>query len=124
MRLKIAMLYVKSMPHMAQFYSETLGLKPVEETRTESWLELEAGSVVLGLHAISPHIAEGIEISNPPEPREETPLKLLFEVEDLQVEVDRLHSLGVQLIQRPWGNWDGVDPEGNIFGLSAARPKS
>jgi hypothetical protein len=36
--------------------------------------------VRLALHAIPPYIAAQIQITRPPRAREETPLKLLFEV--------------------------------------------
>ena len=61
-------------------------------------------------------------ISTPPEPREETPLKLIFTVPDLAAERTRLAALGIELIERPWGTCDGMDPEGNIFTIMAAGP--
>ena len=77
MRLQLAMIYAKDLPLMAGFYGDTLGLKPIEGSRTESWVEFDAGGVVLGLHAIPSHIADQIEITSPPQVREETPIKLV-----------------------------------------------
>src|SRR5690349_19225415 len=112
MRLTRAMIYVKDIRRMASFYGETLGLQVIGETRQDTWVEFEAGDVKLALHAVPPEIADQIEISSPPTPREKNPVKLIFEVEDVASERERLGALGVMLIERAWGGWDGIDPEG------------
>ncbi len=117
MRLNRAMIYVKDLPRMAAFYGEILGLKAIEETRMDNWVEFEAGTARFALHAVPSHLARQIEISSPPQPRERNAVKLSFEVDDIASERKRLESLGVVVIQRPWGAYDGVDPEGNIFGI-------
>jgi len=111
------MIYVKDIDRMAAFYRDTLGLKAIEETRMENWVEFEAGATRFALHAVPSDIADQIEISSPPRPREKNPIKLSFEVDDVASERQRLESLGVVIVQRPWGSNDGVDPEGNIFGI-------
>jgi len=110
------MLYVKDLPRMVEFYSGTLGLKPIEETRMDTWVEFEAGESRFSLHAIPAHIAAGIEITSPPKVREKNPLTLIFEVEDAASECDRLESQGVTIIRRPWA-FELVDPEGNLCRL-------
>jgi catechol 2,3-dioxygenase-like lactoylglutathione lyase family enzyme len=120
MRLKRAMIYVKDINRMAEFYENTLGLKPIEETRMENWVEFQAEATKFALHAIPSEIADQIEISSPPRPREQNPVKLSFEVDDVASERQRLESLGVPIVQRPWGAYDGIDPEGNIFGIYSA----
>ena len=120
MRLNRAMIYVKDVNRMAAFYGHTLGLKPIEETRMENWVEFEAGAIKFALHAIPSEIADRIEISAPPRPREKNPVKLSFEVDDAVSERQRLESLGVPIVQRRWGAYDGIDPEGNIFGIYSA----
>jgi catechol 2,3-dioxygenase-like lactoylglutathione lyase family enzyme len=117
MRLNRAMIYVKDIDRMAAFYGNTLGLKPIEETRLENWVEFTAGPTTFALHAIPSETADQIEISSPPRPRENNPVKLSFEVDDLASERQRLESLGVTFVQRPCGSHDGMDPEGNIFGI-------
>jgi len=114
------MIYVKDLPRMAEFYGDTLGLKPIEETRTDTWVEFEAGSFRFALHAIPPQIADQIEILSPPMPREKNPVKLSFEVDDIASERQRLEALGVSIVQRPWGACDGIDAEGNVFGIYSA----
>ena len=120
MRLNQAMIYVKDLNRMAAFYEGVLGLNPIEETRMENWVEFEAGVAKVALHSIPPGIADQIEISSPPRPRQNNPVKLSFEVDDVALESRRLESLGVTIVQHPWGAYDGVDPEGNIFGLYSA----
>jgi catechol 2,3-dioxygenase-like lactoylglutathione lyase family enzyme len=123
MRLGRAMIYVKDLPRMAAFYGNTLGLKPIEDTRTDTWVEFNAGSATFALHAIPGEIVEAIENSAPALAREMNPVKLIFEVADVASESLRLESLGVPVVHRPWGTCDGIDPEGNIFGISAvAQP--
>jgi catechol 2,3-dioxygenase-like lactoylglutathione lyase family enzyme len=117
MRLFRAMIYVRDLPRMKEFYSEMLGVKPVNETWSEKWAEFNTGSVRFALHAIPADIAQQIEMSSPPRPREQDPVKLVFEVENVEAERHRLASLGVTMVQRPWGSWDGIDPEGNVFGI-------
>ena len=68
---------------MAAFYTNTLGLKPIEKTRMGNCVEFEAGATKFALHAIPSEIADQIEISVPPRPREKNPIKLSFEVDDV-----------------------------------------
>jgi predicted enzyme related to lactoylglutathione lyase len=120
MRLNRAITYVKDLHRMAAFYGDTLGLKTIEETRMDTWVEFDAGGIIFALHAIPAQIAGQIEISSTPAPREMNPVKLSFEVEDLAAECRRLKALGVTIMQRPWDTYDGIDPEGNIFQLCPA----
>jgi catechol 2,3-dioxygenase-like lactoylglutathione lyase family enzyme len=91
MRLEKAIIFVKDLQRMAAFYEQTLGLNPVAETCTGTWVEFEEG---VALHAIPPHIADRIEIASPPVAREGTPIKLIFAVPDVAVESARLQALG------------------------------
>jgi extradiol dioxygenase family protein len=111
------MIYVKDLQRMREFYGEMLGAKPVNPNSTDTWAEFDAGGARFALHAISPDIARQIEISSPPEAREKDPVKLVFEVDSVESERARLESLGITMVQRPWGSWDGIDPEGNVFGI-------
>jgi predicted enzyme related to lactoylglutathione lyase len=77
------------------------------------------------LHATPADIAKNIEIKSPPIPREEDPVKLIFEVKDLESARAQLESLGMQVLRRPWQKsvetCDAVDPEGNIFQICSPR---
>jgi predicted enzyme related to lactoylglutathione lyase len=113
MRLRGAMIYMKDLPRMQAFYRQMLRVAPADET--DGWVRFDAGGVSFALHAIPAHIASRIHIPSPPPPRETNPVKLIFEVDDVESTRARLEALGIATVQRPWGSWDGVDPEGNIF---------
>ncbi|MGQ0649344.1 MAG: hypothetical protein ACT4P7_17465 [Gemmatimonadaceae bacterium] len=84
--------------------------------------KFDAGGVVPALHVIPAHIAERIEIADPPEARERTPIKLVFEVPDIDGARVHLSRHGA-VMREPsaWGTCDGTDPEGNVFQI-AGRP--
>ena len=123
MRFSGAMIYARDFSKMQAFYRDVLQLKPMEETATDTWVEFDTGSTRLALHAIPVQIADGIEISLPPQPRETNPVKLSFAVEDIAFENKRLESLGVTVVRRPWGSYDAMDPEGNIFAIVSHTPR-
>ena len=119
MKLRGALLYVKDLERMRKFYSELLGAKPANQNMTDVWASFETGGGRFALHAIPAEIAKNIEIKSPPNPREEYPVKLIFEVSDAEPERARVESLGAVTVRRPWQKsgeaFDAVDPEGNIF---------
>ena len=114
MRLGRAMIFVGDLPKMIAFYQDKLGMRPLGEARLDNYVEFEGG---LALHLIP----EAARCGNggPVEPREQNPVKLSFEVGDVAAERRRLEGLGVTILDRPWGGWDAVDPEGNVFGVVA-----
>jgi catechol 2,3-dioxygenase-like lactoylglutathione lyase family enzyme len=109
------MLFVNDLERMAAFYLEVLGLRPIGRTRQPDWLEFEADGAGFALHAIPAAIA--CESPSPAPPRESAPCKLVFSVDDLDAERLRLMAAGVTILDRPWGGWDAVDPEGNVLGF-------
>jgi catechol 2,3-dioxygenase-like lactoylglutathione lyase family enzyme len=111
------MLFVKDLHLTTAFYRDTLGLRVIEETRLDNYVEFDAGPSTFALHAIPAHIAAEIGPLSPKLPRESCPVKLSFEVENVASERKRLEVLGVTILDRPWGDWELVDPEGNIFGI-------
>ena len=64
-------------------------------------------------------IATTIEITNPPQERSDTPIKLVFQTPDLEAACVRLVRLGGHLSPhaRPTSR-DALDPEGNILQLT------
>ena len=119
MQLRNAMLYVKDLERMKRFYGEMIGTSPSNQGRTDAWATFKTGATYFSLHLIPTELAMGIEIKSPPIPREESPVKLIFEVKDVEAERSRLESLGIQTLRRPWQKpgeaCDAVDPEGNVF---------
>jgi catechol 2,3-dioxygenase-like lactoylglutathione lyase family enzyme len=120
MRMDRAMLFVKDLAQMTAFYRDVIGLRPIEGTRRDDWIEFDAGGTSFTLHAIPQHIADTIPISSPPVARESQNCKLIFAAEDMDAERARLVAAGVPILLRPWGGWDAVDPEGNVFGVACA----
>jgi catechol 2,3-dioxygenase-like lactoylglutathione lyase family enzyme len=120
MRFSCAMLYVKDLPRMRAFYSQLFGANAVNTKWTDTWARFDAGGTSFALHAIPPDIAREVQAS--PVPREKSPAKFIFEVDDVAGERRRLESLEIRTIQRPWQDpaesFEAVDPEGNIFQVS------
>ena len=123
MHLCSAILYVKDLERMKRFYSEILGVTPSNQNWTETRATFETGGARFSLHAISAEIADSVQIESPPAPREEAPVKLIFEVKDVEAECARLEALGIRMMRRPWQRpgeaCDAVDPEGNVFQISS-----
>jgi predicted enzyme related to lactoylglutathione lyase len=117
-RLATALIFAKDMQRLTDFYHEALGLPVVAAPMAPGWIEFDAGGVRLALHGIPPRVAKQIEITNPPRAREETPIKLIFEVDDIGEARRRLVQFGATMFEpRTNGVCDGLDPEGNVFSL-------
>ena len=120
MKLRGAVLFVKEFDRMLGFYQGALGLA-VLPGQSEGWALLDAGGATLALHAIPEEFAKDIAISSPPAAREETPLKLVFEVPDLDAARAHLAAHGAVVLEpKPWGACDVLDPEGNVFQIARA----
>jgi predicted enzyme related to lactoylglutathione lyase len=120
MKLQMAMLFAKDMERMTAFYRDGLGLAVLPESSSEGWVVFDAGGALLALHVIPPAIASGIEITDPPEPRSNTPIKLIFQTPDLDAACARLATLGATILppRRESRSRDVTDPEGNILQLT------
>src|SRR5262245_54407667 len=122
-RMSTTLLFAKDLERMTEFYHEALGLPLIPggaapSSAAPGWVELDAGGVRLLLHAIPPRVARTIEITHPPRAREETPIKLMFEVDDLYAVRRRLVHYGATMFEpKNSGVCDGLDPEGNVFSL-------
>jgi predicted enzyme related to lactoylglutathione lyase len=46
---------------------------------------------------------------------------LTFAVKDVDDTLEKIEQMGLPLLRRSWGGTEAVDPEGNVFALSAAR---
>lgn len=119
------MIYVKDLPRMKDFYQQMLSAEPVNTEWTDSWALFDTGGMRFALHAIPAEIALDIEVSSPPKLRENNPVKLIFAVDNVPAERNRLEAMGVTMLRRPWQNaaqeCEGVDPEGNIFQISSVH---
>jgi len=122
-----AVVFVKNLERVAKFYEKLLSLSVVEAESGHVVLESEA--IQLVLHAIPAHIAESISISEPPEVREETPIKLFFPVVSIAQARASAPALGGQVgpVEQEWEfrgirACDAYDPEGNVFQLRQNVP--
>lgn len=122
LRLATAIVLAKDMERMVEFYHVALGLPLIDAPMAPGWIELDAGGVRLALHALPPREARKIEITNPPRAREESPMKLVFEVDDIDSTRRRLVQSGATMFEpKAFGVCDGLDPEGNVFSLLVTR---
>lgn len=117
-----AVIFAKQLERLATFYQALLAL-PVTHTEADHVI-LESDGFELVIHAIPAHIADNITITEPPEVREGTAVKLVFPVASLVAA--RLAAAGfggaLNPMEREWtgGGYracDGHDPEGNVFQL-------
>ncbi len=120
-----AVLYAKDLGRVVPFYASVTGIEV--QAVEKAFAILGSGPSRLVVVRIPAKIADTIDIAMPPKPREETPLKLVFAVDDIAQARDRAAELGgaVNAIESEWEFegarvCDGHDPEGNIFQLRQA----
>jgi predicted enzyme related to lactoylglutathione lyase len=120
-RMKQALLFVKDVSVMKAFYADLLGLAVVTKDSSPDFTVLDAGGTRLALHAIPKGRAKDVAIETTPRARDLAVTKLVFAVDDVLAERERLVAAGVSM-REPWsfGACDGVDPEGNVFQIAPA----
>jgi catechol 2,3-dioxygenase-like lactoylglutathione lyase family enzyme len=123
MKLGQVIVFAKDLHRMHAFYRDELGLTTIDGAQPDEWVQLDAGGVILALHAIPSAYATSIRIDDPPKPRTETALKLIFHVEDVRATRDKLSAAGAPLRElRELGqgrlSCDCLDPEGNVFRIA------
>ena len=123
-----AVVYVKDLLLTSLFYRHTLNFLP---SQTESdFIVLKKGNFDLILVKTPAEIAAKIKISSPPKQREDTPIKVVFQVDDIAKSRSIASQYGghVYSKEKEWNfqNFlvcDGYDPEGNIFQLRQTNQK-
>ena len=119
MELMRVIIFVKDMERMGAFYQDALGLRALPDKARDGWAEFEDGASVLALHAIPTEYAKNIVINVPPAPREENPIKLVFQTPDLSAARAHLIAHGAVMGEiRDLSRCDGLDPEGNVFQIA------
>lgn len=118
-------IFAHDLPRLASFYAGLLDTVPEEVA--PGHLHLSLPGLDLTLVAIPAHIAATFEISRPPALRDETALKPMLPVPSLAAARAVAPGLGggVDPAEREWRagtvmQVNGHDPEGNVFGLTAA----
>jgi predicted enzyme related to lactoylglutathione lyase len=111
--------FAKNKQRVSAFYQQTLNLGV--HTSDSSHDLLRGHGLELVIHSIPRKIADGIVISEPPEPREDTPLKPTFVVPSLDAVRRAAEATGgfLKPADKAWrfrGHvvLDGWDPEGNV----------
>jgi predicted enzyme related to lactoylglutathione lyase len=117
-----AVLYAKDLGRLVEFYASVAGIEP--QTIEKGFATFGSAPTQFVIVRVPRGIADTIDIATPPMPREDTPLKLVFAVEDIAHARERAAALGgaMNSIKREWEFegarvCDGHDPEGNIFQL-------
>ena len=123
--LPSAVVFAKDVPRLAAFYAQVVGMQEVASDAHHVVLGAEGFQLVV--HGIPAAIARQIEISSPPELREETALKICLPVESISAARAHATALGGG-VKAPRAEWtargfracDGHDPEGNVFQVREA----
>lgn len=120
-----AAIYAKDPARLAAFYGH-LVQGEAEASPDGGFVTLTptGGAFELHIVAVGDEVREQIQISDPPTPRTDTPIKLVFDVEATSAleslvgsSGGRLAPLGDSWTWRGMLHRDGVDPEGNVFQL-------
>jgi hypothetical protein len=120
-----AVLYAKDLQRLVEFYSAVTCLDVQSVQRGFAILGQPPSQLVIV--RIPKRIADSIDISTPPERRDDTPIKLVFSVEDVASVRNRAAERGgaMNAVEREWEFegvrvCDGHDPEGNVFQIRQA----
>jgi predicted enzyme related to lactoylglutathione lyase len=113
-------IFAKSVPKLADFYRAIAEMTVVHHDKDHVVLDQEGFQVVI--HGIPKAISAQIHIAEPPQVREETPIKICLPVASIGNARTKAAELGGNV--KPKGKeWegrgfracDGYDPEGNVF---------
>ncbi|RVU43720.1 VOC family protein [Rubrivivax rivuli] len=123
--LPSAVVFAKDVPRLASFYAHVIGM--TEVASDDHHVVLGAEGFQLVVHGIPAAIARQIEITSPPELREDTALKICLPVESIAAARAQAAALGGG-VKAPRAEWtargfracDGHDPEGNVFQVREA----
>lgn len=115
-----AVIFAKNVDALVRFYRETAEMTEVHRDRDHVVLNEEGFQLVV--HGIPKKIAARIEITSPPEVREETPIKICLPVSSIEHARTKAAELGGRIgpkseewAARGFRACDGYDPEGNVF---------
>ena len=118
-----AVLFAKDLNRVATFYSEAIGMERGQAGEHHAVLKRSGFELII--HQIPVHISAGIEIERPPIRREGGAVRLDYPVESMESSRSLAKSMGGDIDEVPpsWAERDtnfflGMDPEGNVFGVS------
>ena len=120
-------IYAKYKDRVSAFYRQALDLVAVEVAATHDYLSGPGIEVIV--HAIPNEYAADIEITTPPQPREDQSFKPVFVVADLEQVRAAAHATGgfLKPLDAAWHMvgtifLDGWDPEGNVVQFKQPSP--
>jgi predicted enzyme related to lactoylglutathione lyase len=116
-----AVVYVVDLDRTSEFYAEVAGLEVLERVDGD-YAVLAGPAYELSLVVVPADVAAGIELTDPPQRREEVPVKLSFPVASLDDAAAAAASLGGAVDGqrrefRGWRHCHGADPEGNVISV-------
>lgn len=114
-----AVVYAKDMQRLAAFYGMALGATVLEQA--PGYTVLQAGAVELSVVQMPAELAAQVVLTQPPEVREATPIKLSFAVPGFEQVATAAAAFGGG-VKPPEAAWvwrgarhlDAADPEGNV----------
>jgi predicted enzyme related to lactoylglutathione lyase len=113
-------IFAKDIDALARFYRETAQMTEVHGDRDHIVLDEEGFQLVV--HGIPQRIAATIEITRPPQVREDTPIKVCLPVSSIEQARTKAAEFGGRIgpkakewTARGFRACDGHDPEGNVF---------
>jgi predicted enzyme related to lactoylglutathione lyase len=117
-----AVMYARDLDRLVEFYTAH-GLT-VDEAQRGDYAVLTGPHCELSILQIPKHVAAQIEIQSPPQPRETTPIKLVFVVSSIDEVLRVTGALGGRIKDgskrwhfRGHAVQDAIDPEGNVYQL-------
>lgn len=124
-----AVIFAKDVDALARFYRETAEMTEVHRDKDHVVLNEEGFQIVV--HGIPKQIAATIEITSPPEVREDTPIKICLPVSSIEQARTTAAALGGKVgpktkewTARGFRACDGYDPEGNVFQVRESAHQS
>jgi predicted enzyme related to lactoylglutathione lyase len=110
---------------LAAFYETVLGASPRGELSEDVRLINERDEVLI--HSVPSNIAKTIVITTPPAPRENSPLKPVFDVDSLDSALGGVEAMGGVVTSRGFTldglvRRDVLDPDGNVIQLRCRIP--
>ena len=105
---------------LAVFYEAVLDAEPLDESSEDIRLINERDEILI--HSVPKKIAKDIDIASPPVPRENSPLKPVFDVVSLERALGRVEAMGGVVTSRGFSvdgltRRDVLDPDGNVIQL-------
>jgi predicted enzyme related to lactoylglutathione lyase len=107
-------------PRLAGFYQAVLGVMPTNEGSDDIRLRNDREEVLV--HSVPAKVAKTISIQTPPEARDSSPIKPVFDVDSLEAALEAVELNGGVATGRTFSldgltRHDVLDPDGNVIQL-------